>query len=133
MGDMLADGAAFLAETQRAHVSRAVRYRRPSESRETAALTVTVGSTDFEQMGDTGAAIVVQSADWIVATADLRFDDGTTFEPRRGDLVEDAAVAGRVLTYEVRAPGNEPPWRYADRHRRQVRIHSSQARSEAAP
>lgn len=130
MADMLAEGAAWLAETQREHVSRTVIYRRASVSREVAALVVTVGNTDFEQHNGEGIVLVVQAADWIASVSDLVFDDGTAFEPQRGDVVVDESIAGKRLTYEVRSPGQEPVWRYADRHRQQARMHSALVKTE---
>ena len=129
MGDMLRDGADWLASMQRTHVAGTIRYERPGTQLVVSTLIAGVATTVFEQMTDTGI-IRSESADWIVHADDLVFDDGTAFEPERGDLIIDTSRDGYATTYEVRGPDlSTPPWRWADRHRRQARIHSTQRRN----
>lgn len=135
MPDMLATGAAFLASQQRLHTSRTAIYERVRDGVPTlrvAELHVMVGTSLFEQMANNASIFTVQSADWIVDVESLVWDDsGEPFVPAKGDFIIDEAVPGKRLTYEVRTPTADEPWRYADRHRKQVRIHSALKRTDS--
>ena len=49
--------------------------------------------------------------------------------PQSGDRIREPAGT-QTLVYEVLAYGDEPPWRYVDPHRLQVRFHTKQIGTE---
>lgn len=85
------------------------------------ALQATIGRTIFEQRDDYG--VKVESRDFLVRAEDLMLD-GDPALPERGDQVRETD-GGKVLVYEVMAPGKEPHFRYSDLYRRTLRIHTT--------
>jgi len=82
------------------------------------ALAATVGRTPFWVDRGEGLFERIESRDYLVTAADLSLG-GMTVLPERGDqIIESAKV------YEVMAPADEPPYRYSDRGRSQLRIHT---------
>lgn len=115
MGDLLADGAAWLAGVRATHAAATVVYSRGADSVELAA---TRGASDVEEVDETGGYLKTEAADWIIRAADLVLD-GSAVRPARGDRI---THAGRV--YEVMPFGGEPEWRWADRSQLCMRIHT---------
>lgn len=127
MGDLLAKGSEMLDRTRRAHLSRTVVYRRGAGSVE---LSATVGSTAFDRTDEYGVVHRIESRDYLVAAADLVLG-GDAVTPKAGDRITETGEA-RVHEYEVMSPGDEPAWRYGDRQRRTLRIHTKFVRTGAA-
>ena len=119
MSDLLQRGAEWLGGMFRQHAARPVVYRRGDES---ASVLATVGRTLFELADAAGEQVQYESRDYLIAAADLVLD-GSQVEPQRGDRIEEV-LGGQTLTYEVMAPGQEPPWRYSDPYRTTLRIHT---------
>lgn len=120
MGNLLADGAAWLSEQRHAHVASGVVYERDGERLE---ISATVGLTTWE-VEESGTLQKVESRDFIVRAADLAFG-----LPRRGDRIRET-VGGTVLIYEVLAPAGEDVWRYSDPQRNDVRVHTKHVDTE---
>jgi len=119
MPDLLQQGAAWLSTQLKSNVSGDVIYRR-------GATTVTVsavrGATQFEEGDDFGRLLRREIRDFLIEAADLVLDS-VLIQPERGDQII-FTEAGFTWTYEVAGPGNEPPWRWSDRHHTQIRIHT---------
>ena len=110
MANMLADGAAWLAGQLKASAGSAVTYQRGGD---TAAVTATIGRSQFEATNQSGVIEVWESRDFLIPLADLPFG-----EPQRGDLV----IEGE-LSYEVSAPRGVPVAHY-DAFRSMARVHT---------
>ncbi|HMP05787.1 MAG TPA: hypothetical protein PJ982_05515 [Lacipirellulaceae bacterium] len=127
MPDLLQSGQAWLADQLHEHVATEVTYRRGAEE-----LTVraTIGRTLLKlDDGYGGVRLEWTDRDYLIRAADLALG-GSPTQPQRGDQIREA-VGAQTLVYEVLAPGDEPPWRWADPHRRMVRIHTKQIATEA--
>lgn len=119
MSDMLAKGAAWLAEKRHAHMSQTVTYIRGAASIE---LNATLGRSEFEEDDDSGTILRHEARDFLIRPEDLVIG-GTETKPQVGDRIQ--AVDGETtLTFEVLSPGGQPPWRYCDSHRKTMRIHT---------
>ncbi|TVQ33884.1 MAG: hypothetical protein EA376_01230 [Phycisphaeraceae bacterium] len=132
VADLLEQGSAFLEDQRHAHMTRPVVYARGVVSVEVQA---TVGRTIFDQQDQFGVIHRSEMRDYLVRAANLVLD-GEQATPRAGDRVREN-VDGRVLVYEVMAPGaqggNEPPFRFSDPFRRTLRIHTKFIGEESAP
>ena len=127
MSDLIANGAAWLADQRKAHLSKEIAYV-------TGATTVTVlasiGKTEFEVVGEgsVGGGVMerFESRDFLVATADL------LNAPARGDQIRET-LGSTVFVFEVMAPvQSAPPWRWADVQRTAYRIHTRLVGTEVA-
>ena len=127
MSDLIANGAAWLADQRKAHLSKEIAYV-------TGATTVTVlasiGKTEFEVVGEgsVGGGVMerFESRDFLVATADL------LNAPVRGDQIRET-LGSTVFVFEVMAPvQSAPPWRWADVQRTAYRIHTRLVGTEVA-
>lgn len=81
---------------------------------------------------DSGSPIMteIRSTDLLFAAEDYDFGDGPV-EPRDGDLYE--IVDGQMtLTLEANPYPPEPSWRYMDRFRSHLRVHTKQVDEEVA-
>jgi hypothetical protein len=116
MADMLQAGALWLAEQQRAHVSREVVYSRGEEA--TVSVLATKGTSRYEVTDESGSRGTISSVDFIIMRDDLDFGDGAV-EPAPGDRITDDS-----MIYEVMAIPGEPVARDTDQHRYQLRIHT---------
>src|ERR1044072_7132797 len=115
--DLLAAGAAYLAQTRKAFAASLVTYARGDASAE---IKATKGRSEFDVSDSQGFMRRVETTDFIVNTADLVVSEALTL-PRAGDSITDADGAA----YEVRAPGpGADHWRYTDAHRLELRIHT---------
>lgn len=125
MTDVLAHGAAWLAEQQTRHAARTVTYVRGVEHVELAAV---IGRTVFEQADEYGTIHRTESRDFLVRVADLELA-GQRRLPQAGDRIRESD-GSQVFVYEVMAPGDEPPWRYTDGYRAMLRIHTKHVATE---
>lgn len=119
MADLLARGAAWLAEQRGRHLTRAVVYVRGDAE---IALRATVGRTEYEEADAMGALRRLESRDYLLDAASLRVAD-VPFLPRVGDRIRET-LDGRRCEYEVLSPAGAPPWRYIGPDRRTLRVHT---------
>ena len=119
MADILERGSNWLEDQRVAHASRPVEYQRSESSVEVPA---SIGRTVFEIDDGVGILERTESRDFLVPAASLVLND-TQALPERGDRVLET-IGSVTFTYEVMAPGKEPPWRYSDAYRRTLRIHT---------
>ena len=119
MGDLLEQAANWLGGMRKQFLSRQVTYCRGSDC---VMLAATIGKSDFERTDAYGVVQTDQSRDFLVAAVDMVLG-GATVTPQPGDRIKEVA-GGRVLAYEVMAPGGEDCWRYSDPFRQTVRIHT---------
>lgn len=109
---MLEAAAKSLRTAQLDAVADDVVYRRGGESIE---LKAVPGRTVFRTTDDSGAYVRTETRDFIVPAGSL------AFEPEPGDEI---VFSGMV--YEVLAPGGESVWRWSDRYRTALRIHTKE-------
>ena len=115
MPDLIANGAAWLAEQRKVHLSKEIAYVTGAT---TVTVLATIGRTEFEVVGEGGVMERIESRDFLVATADLMQ------APSRGDQIRET-VGATVHLFEVMAPvQSSPPWRWADASRTAYRIHT---------
>ena len=119
MGNLLENGAAWLADQMKTHASVAVAYVRGLEQ---VPVQATIGKTEFEIDDGTGIVERFQSRDYLIHVADLVLG-GSQSLPELGDRIQETQVA-QTFTYEVMAPGDQPCWRYSDPFRTLLRIHT---------
>jgi hypothetical protein len=125
--DLLQSGQAWLADQLNVHVATEVQYRRGADE---LAVRATIGRTLLKlDDGYGGVRMVWTDRDYLIRAADLVLG-GNPAQPQRGDQIREV-VGVETLVYEVLAPGEEPPWRWADPHRQMLRIHTKQIASEA--
>ena len=123
MPDLIANGAAWLADQRKAHLSKEIAYVNGAT---TTTLLATIGRTEFEVVGEGGVMERIESRDFLVATADL------LNAPARGDQIRET-LGSTVFVFEVMAPvQSAPPWRWADAQRTAYRIHTRLVGTEAA-
>jgi len=123
--DLLAQGLSWLEDQRHQHLTRLVTYQRGGSEVE---LSATIGRTVFEQDDHAGGLTRIESRDFFLRAADLVLAAETTL-PQPGDrIIETDAIA--TYTYEVMAPGTEPPWRYSDVNRATLRIHTKHVATE---
>lgn len=118
MGDLLAKAAEWLTGQRHRHMTRTVAYQRGDDEVQ---LSATIGQTTFEQVDDHGVTRI-QSRDFLVRSVDLVLGSVAVF-PLAGDRIVETD-GSRTYTYEVMAPGGEPPYRYGDQFRNTLRIHT---------
>lgn len=120
MGDMLQSGLSWLGSMLKQHASRQVEYRRGAQS---VLLSAVVGRTSLEISDDLGGVRTEYTdRDYLIVAADLVLG-GVAVEPQRDDVIADGTT-GVTQLYEVRMPGNAPPWRWSDPYRQVLRIHT---------
>lgn len=120
--DLLRDGLDWLDRQRDRFLTRNVRYRRGSL---VALLRATVGRTVFRLDVGMGATERIEARDYLISARSFA---GFGL-PERGDRISEDAD-GMRHTYEVLAPGGEPPWRWSDPHQRCLRIHTKHLTSE---
>lgn len=118
--DMLADGAAWLADQLKQSVASTVVFVRGSTAIEVRA---TVASSVFDAQNQSGVLERWESRDYVVQTADLPFG-----HPVRGDKIVET-IDEVSTTFDVASPQGMPLWRYGDGFRKTVRIHTVQSDS----
>jgi hypothetical protein len=126
--DLLKAGSEFLRSQRKAHMATLVTYYRGATS---IPVYATGGRTQAENV-DTDGSITVSanSHDFLINAADLQIS-GVQFEPAEGDRIVDTE-GGFAVTYEAMADLGEPCFRYTDRFRGVVRVHTKQTKRSAA-
>jgi hypothetical protein len=121
MTNMFTNAATWLASQRKTHLSGYVVYRRGLVQVDE--LAATKGQAVVEHDGHINEIDEeLESADWIVTTADLVLDETATL-PLSGDLIIEAA-GDVTYTWEVMAIAGEPCFRYCDPSRVSLRIHT---------
>lgn len=128
MADLLEKSSAWLEDQREKFMSRTVIYQRGTDTVE---VTATIGQTLFAVDNGEGAALQVESRDYLIRAAHLVLGGGPVL-PRRGDQIHEMQD-GVIFIYEVLAPGDEPVWRYSDPYRKTLRIHTKQVDKEVTP
>lgn len=138
--DMLADGAAWLEERRREHMTRPVSYRRsvPGETEEEeeeileVVLRATKGRTVRQVADDEGILTRVETQDWIVAAGDLVLGGAPTLPQPGDEIVEPVdGVEGGGMVYRAAPIDREGCWSWHDPHTRSaLRIHTFWSGSE---
>ena len=127
MQDLLQSGQAWLADQLNEHVATQVTYRRGADE---ATVRATIGRTLLKlDDGYGGVRMVWTDRDYLIRATELVLG-GNPAQPLRGDQIREG-IGAQTLVYEVLAPGEEPPWRWADPHRQMFRIHTKQIATEA--
>jgi len=72
-----------------------------------------------------------RTRDWIIAAADYDFGEGPV-EPATSDRYEVIGPTGSVETWRQITQDPEQPWRYTDRYRQHLRIHTVRTTERAA-
>ena len=124
MTDDLATASDWLRTQRRSHMARSVTYRRGAES---ASVSATFGKTVFRVDANHGLFEQVETHDFIVDYDDLADTFG---EPQRGDQIV-ATLNDAAQVFEVMAPGNESHYRWHDRQREELRIHTKHVGADA--
>jgi len=114
MTNMLRDGANWLAQQMGEHASDPIVYSRASVS---LTMRATLGQTQFESIANDGSMTRYESRDFIVDYACM----GRLGEPLDGDLIQLGDQQ-----FEVLSISGEQPYRFVDRHRVQIRIHTKE-------
>ena len=126
--DLLESSSAWLEDQREQHLTRPVVYQRGTDTVE---VNATIGRTVFAVDDGTGAALRIESRDYLIRASHLVLD-GQRALPRRGDQIHEMQD-GVIFVYEVMAPGQEPCWRYSDPYRRTLRVHTKQVDQEQLP
>jgi len=127
MADLLEQATDWLETMRKAHASCSVTYHRGDDS---VAVLATVGRKSYQVDGGYGAAMWVDSTDFIVAAADLVLG-GETVLPKPGDRVR-VSQGEETGVYEVMTPGGEMShYEAADPYRRAWQIHTKHVAMEA--
>jgi hypothetical protein len=113
--NMLRDGAAWLAQQIDDHATDPVTYSRDSVS---LSIQATKGSNSFDSEQADGSMIRFESVDFLITASTLVPLMGL---PQDGDLIHDGEH-----TYELLALSGVQPFRYSDRHRTKLRVHTKQ-------
>jgi len=128
MTNLLEQGATWLDRQRHNHLTWTVVYQRGELSVQVQA---TAAQTQCRIIDEYGQAVWVTQRDYLIRTEDLILD-GNEVLPQRGDRIRDTQ-RNKVFVYEVMGPGGgEPDWRYWDRHRRTLRIHTKHVGTEDA-
>ena len=115
MSNMLRDGATWLTKQLLDNASDPITYSRGAVS---LTMCATIGNTAFDSEQADGSMIRFESRDYIFEAAKLVPLLGL---PQDGDLIHDGDH-----TYELLALNGAQPFRYSDRHRTLLRVHTKQ-------
>jgi hypothetical protein len=113
--NMLRDGAAWLARQMIDSASDPVTYSRDSVS---LSIQATKGTTSFDSEQADGSMIRFEAIDFLITASTLIPSMGL---PQDGDQIHDGEH-----TYELLALSGVQPFRYSDRHRTILRVHTKQ-------
>jgi len=105
----------WLEAQRRKHLTAPVIYRR---GKATVELPATIGKTVFKIQDEYGRIVHYESRDYLISSSDLVIKGAVTLPQKGDEIIEDGFV------YEVMAPVNEPEWRYSDKYRNTLRIHT---------
>ena len=115
MSDLLASGAAWLADQLAAGAAKSCRYYRGVDY---GVVNATIGTSRFEAQGQSGVVETWESRDYMIRTGTLPFG-----EPLRHDKIVET-INGVDVTYEVTSPRGVPVFHYGDAFRQTVRVHA---------
>lgn len=115
MTNMLKEGAAWLNKQIADHARDPITYSRGAVS---LTLYATIGNTAFDSEQADGSMIRYESRDYVIEAAKLVPLLGL---PQDGDLIHDGDH-----TYELLSLNGAQPFRYSDRHRTIIRVHTKQ-------
>lgn len=115
MSDLLASGAAWLADQLAAGAAASCRYYRGADY---GIVNATIGTSRFEAQGQSGVVETWESRDYMIRTGTLPFG-----EPLRHDKIVET-INGVDVTYEVTSPRGVPVFHYGDAFRQTVRVHT---------
>lgn len=117
--DLLAWGMGWLTDQMHANVSQPIIYRR---GRLRLRVNATLGRKLLQLSDVDGIRMEWTDADFLIPRTKLVLHGAETL-PERGDTVI-VNRNGKTCTYEVLAPGAEPPWTWADSYHCMIRIHA---------
>ena len=121
MTNMFDTAASWLAGQRKSHLSSPAVYRRGLAQVDDLAATKSQPAVEHDgHINDIDEE--VESADWIITTADLILDETATL-PVSGDRIIET-VGTTTYTWEVMAIAGEPCFRYCDTSRVSLRIHT---------
>lgn len=115
MSDLLASGAAWLADQLAAGAAKSCRYYRGVDY---GVVSATIGTSRFESQGQSGVVETWESRDYMIRVGTLPFG-----EPLRHDKIVET-INGVDVTYEVTSPRGVPVFHYGDAFRQTVRVHT---------
>jgi hypothetical protein len=123
MGNQLAKASQWLADRLKAHAATEITYAR--KGKVSSPIDAVKAQTAHELDDEFEIQERTRRFDWLILPADLVLD-GNQVLPQTGDRITEA-TGGETITYEV-APvvDGEPPWRFTDQHRTQLRVHTQQ-------
>lgn len=133
MSTLAAAGAAFLNATLKAAAGVSVVYR-PKDPAFTDGVAVTaVTGQEARDLATrpAGSAVRVNNRerDYLIVLADLTAASAGAFTlPAEGDRITET-IDGREVTFEVSKRDGEPCWRWSDRERTRLRVHTKQVGS----
>lgn len=123
----LLDKGLDFVDAQRLLLAIDITYQRDADE---VVVKAVIGKTVFRVENGNGLVERIESRDFLVKATDLVLADEQV-DPATGDRILEEAI-GKIFTYEVLAPGNEPCWRYSDPQRRTLRIHTKLVTAEDA-
>ena len=117
MTNLLADGAKYLAATQKASLVTRIGWSRGDQS---AVIEAVVGRTVWDVDTGDGRVERMESRDFLVDPADL------PVRPAEGDVIQELSAenANGKVTYKIMAPSGTPPVHWADAYRTTLRVHT---------
>lgn len=113
--NMLRQGAIWLARQMIDNASDPITYSRDAVS---LSIQAVKGTTSFDSEQADGSMIRFEAIDFLIEAATLLPSMGL---PQDGDLIHDGEH-----TYELLALSGVQPFRYSDRHRTIIRVHTKQ-------
>jgi hypothetical protein len=125
--NMLAKGAAWMADQLNQNAATPVSYRRGLKE---ARVYATIGSTEIEAVAEDGMTAEIQSRDFLIRRSDLDdlMDNGRIFQPEPGDQIIEAMPIGPDAVYEAMPMMGGQSWRWHDHHRYTIRIHTKRVK-----
>ena len=126
---LAAAGAEFLNATMKAAAGVSVKYlKKGSPDHMGEPLTAWTGTPGLDtattRSGGTSAArLVTRERDYLIVLAELITLPSLGRVPVEGDRIIET-VGGAEVVFEVCKRGTEPCWRYSDRERTRVRVHT---------
>lgn len=119
MADLFQTGSSWLATQLANYASQSVTLKRGTQS---ASISATPGGKIELQEADTEFYVERQQLDWLITAAAYKVA-GVAVEPKRADILE-WTTGGVTHKFVVTAQGNEPVYRFSDRHRVLYRVHT---------
>lgn len=125
---LAADGAAFLNETMKDSAGVTIRYTPKGWGVPAETLTAWTGTAGLDETatpsgGTTSARLTTRERDYLITLADLVTQTPAGRLPVEGDRITET-IGGTACTFEVCKRGAEPCWRFSDRERTRVRVHT---------